>query len=317
MTLYREFRVRARNQLMIFLYHGVVRSPLKVQDWCFLDETSFRSQVKYVKEHFDVIPLSEAVERLRNGRIHRPTAVITFDDGLQNNYDVAFPILREEGLAATIFLVTGIVNSDDTIWYCRLNRALAETKKTSLEWNGSRFDLSGSIPKAIASLTIQARLKEFPHPQLLGELRKIILALDDDPDHPIEVGSPFRILRHEAIKEMAASGLIEFGGHTCSHTILSLLSSKERYDEIVRSITATRELTGRPCELFAYPNGRAQDYDVEVIEILESCSIRAAVTAIEGLNNGITPVMELRRYGIGSSLSMDEFKCEVHRIVHG
>jgi peptidoglycan/xylan/chitin deacetylase (PgdA/CDA1 family) len=303
-----------KNQIMIFLYHGVVRSSLKVHDWCFMDESSFRSQVKYIKEHFEVISLSEAVELLRNGRTHRPTAVITFDDGLQNNYDVAFPILREEGLPATIFLVTGMVNSGDTIWYCRLNRALAETNKTSLEWNGSRFDLSGPIPKVIASSTIQARLKEFAHPQLLGELRKIILDLDDDPDCPIEVGSPFRIISYDAIKEMAASGLIEFGAHTHSHAILSLLSPKERYDEIARSIKAIHELTGRPCELFAYPNGRVQDYDAEVIKILESSGIRASVTAIEGANDWITPMMELRRYGIGANLSMHKFKCDVQRI---
>jgi hypothetical protein len=36
------------------------------------------ARLRYIKEHFEVIPLSEAVELLRNRRIRRPTAVITF-----------------------------------------------------------------------------------------------------------------------------------------------------------------------------------------------------------------------------------------------
>lgn len=304
-------KMRNRNQLIIFLYHGVVRSPLKVYDGCFIDEPPFRSQVEYIKKHFEVLPLSEAVEKLRNRRIHQPTAAITFDDGLQNNYDVAFPILREERLPATFFLTTGLVNTDDTLWYCRLNHALSNTNKTSIEWNGSRFDLSGLGPQAEASSIIQEKLKDFPHPQLLAELHRIIHELGDDPDRPIEVGSPYRMLSYDAIKEMDASGLIEFGAHTHFHAILILLSPRERYDEITRSVTAIRELTGRPCELFAYPNGRLQDYDKDIIKILESCGVRVTVTAVKGTNDGTTPLMELRRYGIGADLSMDKSKRRV------
>lgn len=302
---------RKESQLIILMYHGVVQTPLKVYDWCFVGESSFRNQIDYLKRKFEVISLSTAVERLRNGKIDRPTAVITFDDGLQNNYDVAFPILREAGLPATIFLTTGLVNTSDTVWFCRLNHALAETNKTSLQWDGYRFDLSGPGNKADAASAIKARLKQLAHPQLLAELLKIILELDDNADRPIEVGSPFRMLSHEAIKEMADSGLIEFGAHTHSHAILSLLSPEEQRDEIERSVTAIHEMTRRPCELFAYPNGRSQDYNTEAIEILEACEVRSSVTAMEGYNDGTSPLMELRRTGIGANMSMDKFKRKV------
>lgn len=300
-----------RDQLIILMYHGVVQTPLKVYDWCFLDESSFRSQMKYLKSHFEVISLSSAAELLRNEGIHRPTAVITFDDGLQNNYDVAFPILREEGLPATIFLTTGLVNTNDTLWYCRLNLALSETNRHSLVWDGGSFDLSGPGLKAEAASVLEDRLKKFSHPALLSELRKIILDLGDDPDRPMEVGSPFRMLSHEMITEMAASGLIEFGAHTHSHAILSLLSTEERREEIESSITAVNELTGRPCKFFAYPNGRREDYNTEIIRLLESLGVRVSVTAIEGYNDETSSLMELRRCGIGANLGMSGFKWKV------
>ena len=109
---------------------GLLRIPSWSNDWCFVDEHSFRMQIEYLKKHFEIISLSEAVGRMEKGEIKRPTAVITFDDGYQNNYDVAFPILCRERIPATIFLTTGLINTNDTVWYCRFNLALSQTQRT-------------------------------------------------------------------------------------------------------------------------------------------------------------------------------------------
>lgn len=290
------------------MYHAVIQSPLEVPDWCFLDADFFRAQMQYLKNNFEVIPLSAAATQIRDGSIRRPLAVITFDDGFRNNYEVAFPILRAAGLPATLFLVTGLTDTNDTVWFCRLNRALANSRVASLEWNGVRFDLSTVTDKAKASSVIQARLKVFPHSQLLTELRRILTGLDDDPDSPIESDSPFRMLSREEIRAMTATGMIEVGAHTQSHAILSSLSPQEQRNEIEQSLAVIRQLTGRPCDLFAYPNGLKQDYDPESIRILQVSEVQAAVTSIEGVNDRDTPLMELRRYGIGPHLDMTEFE---------
>jgi peptidoglycan/xylan/chitin deacetylase (PgdA/CDA1 family) len=305
-------RLVYQGELTIVMYHGIIRSPLMVNDWCFVDENSFRIQIEYIKRHFEFISLSEAVERLRNGEIKRPTAVITFDDGYQNNFDVAFPILYREKIPATIFLTTGLINTDDTVWYGRINLALSKTQRAEIEWNGYRFDLSTLDLKAKASAAIQDSLKDFGHTKLIATVRSIILELGDDPDCSIEMGSPFRMLDKKAIGEMATSGLIEFGAHTHHHTILSHLSDKERFNEIRQSIDTVYKLTGRPCRYFAYPNGRAEDYNVETIKDLETCGIQTAVTTISGPNDRMTPSMELRRYGVGADLPMAEFHLMVH-----
>lgn len=308
-------RIFLRDEVTIVAYHGILPRQLKVDHTCFISESCFRNQIRYLKRHFETIHLSEAIERIRNGTIYRPTAVITFDDGFQNNFDVAFPILCESELPATIFLTTGLINTDDTVWFCRLSRALARTSKHVLEWKGQRFDMSAPGPRFETLVGIQARLKELAHPELIVELREIMVELGDDPDYPIGIGSPYRMLSGEAIKEMAATGLIEFGAHTHTHAILSRLSAEKREDEIRRSVTAVRELTGRPCQLFSYPNGLAQDYDAETITTLENCGIRAAVSCIAGPNDGGTPIMELRRYAIGGEMSIANFQLKVHHLI--
>jgi hypothetical protein len=74
------------QKLTIITYHAVIRTPLKIYDWCFLDEESFRQQLTYLQKHFEVVSLAAAVEALRAGKLNRPTAVITLDDGYQDNY---------------------------------------------------------------------------------------------------------------------------------------------------------------------------------------------------------------------------------------
>jgi peptidoglycan/xylan/chitin deacetylase (PgdA/CDA1 family) len=301
-----------RDELTIIMYHGIIKDPLMVNDWCFVNENSFSTQIEYLKEHFEIVSLSEAVERLRSGGIKRPTAVITFDDGYQNNFGVAFPILHRERIPATIFLTTGLINTNDTVWYCRFNIALSQTRRLHIEWNGFKFDLSTLDLRAKASATIQGSLKKLEYSQFVTTIRHILMQLGHDPDCSIEMGSPFCMLDKKAIGDMVASGLIEFGAHTHHHAILSQLSDKERYNEIRQSIDTVYELTGRRCKCFAYPNGRAEDYNIETIRDLETCGIQIGVTTIPGPNNRMTPSMELRRYGVGADLPMAEFQLMVH-----
>jgi len=309
-------RLAYRDQLTVIMYHGIIKEPLIIEDWCFIDEHSFHLQIEYLKRYFEIVSLSEGVRRMGRGEIKRPTVVITFDDGYQNNFDVAFPILWEEGIPATIFLTTGLINTDDTVWYGRVNLALSKTQRTHIEWNGFKFDLSRSDLKAKASTAIQESLKKLEHPKLMAAIRRMTSELGDDPDCSIAMDSPFRMLDKKAIGEMAASGLIEFGAHTHHHSILSHLSDGERENEIRQSTDAVYELTGQPCKYFAYPNGRAEDYNSKTIQDLKTCGIQIAVTTISGPNDRRTPVMELRRYGIGSDLPMAEFQLMVHHFVN-
>jgi peptidoglycan/xylan/chitin deacetylase (PgdA/CDA1 family) len=308
-------RAMFRDQLTIVMYHGVVREPLDIGNWCFIEEACFRDQINYLKDHFHVVRFSEAIELLSEGRIDHPTATVTFDDGFQNNYDVAFPILREAGMPAIIFLTTGFLNSTDTLWFCRLNQAMVRTDRSKLDWNGRKYDLSSRRNKAQALYAIEQLLTPLPHGELLSQVRKIVKALGCEPDESIGSMSPFRMLSYEAIDEMRMAG-IEFGAHTYSHCILSRLSSEERRHEIETSVQAVTALTGQRCEFFAYPNGREDDYNAETIFILQSIGIKAAVTAQPGPNKSSDSLLTLKRYGFGVGDTLLHFQTAAHHTTY-
>ncbi|MGB0733923.1 MAG: polysaccharide deacetylase family protein, partial [Pontibacterium sp.] len=266
-----------RQGITILAYHGVITKPLPFDDWCFIDEQTFEDQIAYLAKHFRIVHLSEAVKMLDEGKVSEPTAVITFDDGYLNNYDVAYPILQRYNAPATIYLVSDQIGTDETIWFCRLNQAIAETTSSSLDWNGYTFDLSNEGAKSATSATIQRSLKGMHNHRLNQEVADLINTLGGDPTRTIESDSPYRLMSQAEIAEMQASGLVEFGAHTCSHAILSRLSSDEQKQEIEGSKSAVEALSGQPCIHFAYPNGGPQDHDPETASIINNAGFISCV----------------------------------------
>jgi len=304
----------AKNDLTIITYHGIIDKQLKVSDWCFLEKDQFCKQIGYLKRAFNVLHLSKAIELMKNRQLKDSTAVITFDDGFQNNFDIAFPILKDSGIPATIFLTTKYIDTADTLWFCKFNHAFNRTSKKVLHWNGKQFDIDSAEKKAKNAINLQIELKSLPTLQMRHEVKNIIAQLYNNHDHEVELDSPYRMLSIDAIRELKKSGLIEFGNHSHSHLILSKLSFKEKEKEIKKSILEFEKIVKTPCKLFAYPNGGANDFDNETIGILESFGIKAAVSMIPGPNLSTTPLMRLRRYGIRNDISIEKFNTIVHHL---
>ncbi|MGB0467217.1 MAG: polysaccharide deacetylase family protein [Pontibacterium sp.] len=303
-----------RRGITILAYHGVLDHSLPFADWCFLDKAEFERQIRYLSQNFKIVHLSEAMQLLKQGKVDQPTAVITFDDGYQNNYDVAFPVLKKYKAPATIYLVADPINTEDTIWFCRLNQALADTKSKQFTWNGMQFNLSGAQSKAQASARIQASLKGMVNNRLNQEVDRLIRLLGSDPEQPVPDHSAYRLLNQAEINEMQDSGLITFGAHTCSHAILSRLSEDEQRREINDSKSAIEQIAGKPCTHFAYPNGSTQDHDPVTAELIKAAGFESCVNMRPGANLPETDPMHLWRYGIGSDTTFNRFKLMTHHI---
>ncbi len=74
----------------------------------------FRKQMEYLKEkRVTVLSMKELYEGLVGpDPLPENCAVITFDDGFEGVYQNAFPILKEFGFPATVFVVTGSVGKE-------------------------------------------------------------------------------------------------------------------------------------------------------------------------------------------------------------
>jgi peptidoglycan/xylan/chitin deacetylase (PgdA/CDA1 family) len=74
---------------------------------------AFEQQMRYLKaEGYRIISLGEFVEFMAQGRqIPRRAVILTFDDGYRAFRDLAYPILKELGFPATLFVYTDYVGA--------------------------------------------------------------------------------------------------------------------------------------------------------------------------------------------------------------
>jgi peptidoglycan/xylan/chitin deacetylase (PgdA/CDA1 family) len=103
---------------------GVVVAFHRVQDGedgqgLSVGREMFERHCRFFKRHFDVVPLRELVSRLEAGRRVGRMLAITFDDGYQDNFLNARPVLEELSLPATFFVVSQWVGTDTWPWWDR------------------------------------------------------------------------------------------------------------------------------------------------------------------------------------------------------
>lgn len=91
------------QKIPVLTYHSIDESGSVIST----DAATFRRQMKFLKEaDFNVVSLNDLTKNLReNKKLPPKTIVLTFDDGFQNFYATAFPILADYNFTATVFLV--------------------------------------------------------------------------------------------------------------------------------------------------------------------------------------------------------------------
>lgn len=301
------------NSLVVLNYHQIVETAEFLPDWCSLTTEQFQIQMEYLATYFEVVAVRDGIRRFEMGELgEKPMAAITFDDGYLNNYSDALPILKKLQLPATIFLVTGMLNSDETIWSCKLNQALYETSLNRLHWNGQVYQLSTLKEKITTYRRLQNDLKRFPHPTLLEHCHNIVVKLGGDELLSRAVASTYRMLDDAALSEMLDSGLIDFGAHTRDHVILDRVENETQQLQIHQSINDIRAITNRNEVLFAYPNGGPSDYNTYSVEELNRAGVQYAFTTISGLNKQPIRPLELKRIGVGGDWQLGLFMFAIH-----
>jgi peptidoglycan/xylan/chitin deacetylase (PgdA/CDA1 family) len=97
-----SINIWAKDNAVILLYHHVSNSTPRVTS---VSPDTFRQHMQYLAEHHKVLPLRQVIEALQNNQpLPDKTVVITFDDGYDNIYDNAHPILKEFAFPYTIFV---------------------------------------------------------------------------------------------------------------------------------------------------------------------------------------------------------------------
>lgn len=95
------------KRVAILMYHGV--EPISVGSRFCCTQTAFIAQMRWLRQSgVPIVALNTVVQAAQGvGHVPDGAVAVTFDDGYAGFYHYALPVLRDEGIPATLFAVAG------------------------------------------------------------------------------------------------------------------------------------------------------------------------------------------------------------------
>jgi peptidoglycan/xylan/chitin deacetylase (PgdA/CDA1 family) len=254
---------RRQGYARILMYHGVTAEGA----------SSLGTQLRYLARNFKIVSLGTMVDRLaRDGAAAPNEIVLTFDDGLRNNFTLVYPVLRELQAPATFFVCPDLIGSGRWLWNhearCRLQTlepgALSQVRSKLLAANAS---VEGMIEW----------IKTLKPPQRCWAEEMIRQATPNFRPTPAQRAA-YDIMDWDELAALDPA-LITVGSHTLTHPVLPTLTTAQINHELRDSRHILEQKLQRDIPFFCYPNGA---YDERVYQAVKG-NYSAAVTTETGV----------------------------------
>lgn len=260
----------------ILMYHQVC--DRKDDPWeLAVHPDHFHAQLDYLRNNFNVVPISELAEAIGKDRI-RKTVAITFDDGFRNNYTNAAPLLDWHQLPATFYVATTAMKQGYVYWWDDLQDIILHSEVLPARFemliNGAsvQFTLK-SDGKLTSKLVNQIRAWNYNLPMpnerialymLLwhqikplpyAQQNSVLAQIREWADHK-QFSSPQCVTM--SIREMQMlneNALFSIGAHSVHHAMLAQQSEADQAYEVKESKMQLEKWLGKPVNGFAYPYG--------------------------------------------------------------
>lgn len=286
-----------RNSPLILMYHRVLKHELIPGT----HPDVFAEQIAYIKKHFNVINMSQLLMHLEQGNLPERVLVLTFDDGHYDFYTNAWPVIKQHGLTATLFVTTNFIDQQTWLWPDLLRYLLMNAKPGEVAFEGL-----GAVSISPANiLATWNKLGDFCL-ELSSEDRNTFIenmASQLEISIPENPQAPFTPTTWPQLSEMITEGL-DVGSHSVTHPILSKIKPDQLLSELIASKERIRAMLDIDAIGICYPNGMPVDVSPEV-QHEASKHYRYGVVAYPKKFNA----QELMRIGrIGATNDITKFK---------
>ena len=297
--LYRLAALITKNQPKVLVYHRFSETPKP--GYC--TPKNFEQQLQYICRYYNVVSMSELAEKYYDKRNLAPnTIAITVDDGYEDFYNIAFPLLKKYQLPATLYVATGFIENKLWLWPDQVSYILDYAAEPRAEF---LYDDIIALP---ALNTISSNSNDWQY--LIDRL----LEVNDATKHtiikqlantwnvnlPTQAPDKYKPSTEQHLIEMANNN-IEIGGHTVTHPSLGRVDDFQAQVEVTESKKYIDDLLGMSTRSFCYPNGTEFDYNETTKHLTEQCGYSCAVTAYAD-NQGLKHRFAIRRHGGGDDM---------------
>jgi len=253
-----------KNNSYIFSFHGVeYRIFDNDTQRLHINIKNFNDVIDFIAQNFDILPLGKLLE-LKKKKLNISNKVaLTFDDGYNNNYEIAYPLLKKKNVPFTIFLISSFISTDNFLptTYARMIINNCQIKEFYSKKFNKLFNLSNHKNKQLVLKFLTQKIKNESYKvvnDIMFELSSILTK-----SQIYELKSTYKsekFMTWDSARKM--SDYCSFGSHTQSHFTFNNMNSNfiEIQDEEIKKskIKIIDELYS--CDYFALPNGSRNSF---------------------------------------------------------
>jgi peptidoglycan/xylan/chitin deacetylase (PgdA/CDA1 family) len=245
-----------RNKWLVFTYHQA--SPAFDPQlngkyiWNSLDH--FEKEMIFLKENFKIIPFSEGVRKLKEGRLRGTTVSITFDDGDISLSNYIVPVLKKYQIPAVFFINTAYLSGEQKgYWFNIYNYLL----------NGNpdqRKLITDDIRQVYANLRNTADVDYYR--QNIRRIEELARFTDDDLNFYI---------CHDFLEKLDP-GLFTIGLHGHEHQRFSMMPAEWQKQNLRLNLEILSGFNAFQ-KILAVPFGKPHDWNPDTVNICKSLSL--------------------------------------------
>jgi len=265
------WRLRHSDFLFVFNWHQI--SPnfdsTYHHEYTWTRFEDFSVEVDYLRAEFQILPLYEAIDRFKRGRLNGACVSLTFDDGDISMAEHVLPYMRQHNLPATFFINSAYLDGKRTYWFPVLAYFSANEEARR----------QANLPAGLLGKALQIRRTN--DVSFYNEVRSCV---EQFASFIPNLGS--RLVSTEWLSSLDGEQFA-IGAHGHEHQRFSMMSADwQRNDlrENVRHLSQFRAY--RP--VFAVPFGRACDWTEETIRFAHDQNLEV-VLADGGVNIASAP----------------------------
>jgi peptidoglycan/xylan/chitin deacetylase (PgdA/CDA1 family) len=234
------------------------------------------------RSDLDLVSVDEVRRRLFEGDFSRRFVCLTFDDGYRDTLQIAYPILKREGIPFTVYVATSFPDRLGELWWLALEAVIARNNRIGLDIEGRNqsFDCATVAEKCALYDELYWWLRARPTET---ELRDVVRNLS--ACYGVDIASFCKELcmGWEELAQLASDPLVTIGAHTVTHPMLAKLPEKSARSEIDLSRSVIEAALSKRPEHLAFPIGDRTSAGPREFAIAAELGFKTAVTTRPGV----------------------------------
>lgn len=246
-----------QQKLVLPFYHAVSNDapPYLKHLYKVRSVKQFENDLNSLLKYYEPISIEQLLSHVQGVRkIKKPSFFISFDDGLKEFKEFAFPLLQKKGIPSALFVNTSFVDNKQLFFRFKASLLLdfiSENKNEKLINEAN--EAFSSIVNTVDNLSDFIKGIKYDQAIFLDNLADLFQI---DFKHFLEQNKPY--LSKTDLQEMANQG-VHIGAHSKDHPLFSALTDDEKFNQITDSVSWVKNNLNQSINSFSYP---FTDYEV-------------------------------------------------------